>query len=123
MGRCAHAPKKPGPEGVRRTPTATAGSGTRPPEENTMVARSAPGFVLAVVLAVSPGRPRAQEDRCSTLGGPALAVGAPAPRLDVREFVRGLPVAGFEQGTVYVLEFWKVGCPPCRAAIPHLNDL
>ena len=52
-----------------------------------------------------------------------LSVGDPAPKLMVQEFVRGEPVAEFERGKVYVIEFWKCGCPPCRAAIPHLNEL
>jgi thiol-disulfide isomerase/thioredoxin len=88
-----------------------------------MVARSAAGFALAVVLLVSPGLAAAQDDGSYALGGPVLAVGDPAPGLDVQEFVRGQPVAGFARGTVFVVEFWKVGCPPCRVAIPHLNDL
>jgi thiol-disulfide isomerase/thioredoxin len=87
-----------------------------------MVARSTPGLALAVLFALL-GPAAAQDDGRYSLGGPALAVGDSAPGLDVREFVRGQPVAGFERGTVYVVEFWEVGCPPCRAAIPHLNDL
>jgi thiol-disulfide isomerase/thioredoxin/Leucine-rich repeat (LRR) protein len=88
-----------------------------------MDARSALGLALAVVLSAPSGRAVAQDDGSYSLGGPALAVGDPAPGLAVQEFVRGPAVMGFERGTVYVVEFWKVGCPPCRAAIPHLNDL
>jgi protein-L-isoaspartate(D-aspartate) O-methyltransferase len=91
--------------------------------EDVMDARSALGLALAVVLSASSGRAAAQDDGNYTLGGPALAVGDPAPGLAVGQFVRGTAVTGFERGTVYVVEFWKVGCPPCRAAIPHLNDL
>jgi len=66
---------------------------------------------------------RAQEDGHFVLGGPRLTIGDKAPPLRVQEFVRGQPVQPFKPGTTYVLEFWKVGCPPCRAAIPHLNEL
>src|SRR4051812_606632 len=88
-----------------------------------MDARSALGLALAVVLSAPTGRAVAREDGSYSLGGPALAVGDPAPALAVQEFARGPAVRGFEGGTVYVVEFWKVGCPPCRAAIPHLHDL
>ncbi|MCI0360141.1 MAG: redoxin family protein, partial [Planctomycetaceae bacterium] len=88
-----------------------------------MDARSALGLTLAVVLSAPSGHALAQDDGNYSLGGPALAVGDPAPKLAVQEFVRGSAVTEFERGTVYVVEFWKIGCPPCRAAIPHLNEL
>jgi thiol-disulfide isomerase/thioredoxin len=52
-----------------------------------------------------------------------LGVGDPAPKLEVKEFVKGEPVKGLEKGKIYVVEFWATWCGPCRATIPHLTEL
>lgn len=52
-----------------------------------------------------------------------LNVGDPAPRLRVKEFVKGEPVKELTKGNVYVVEFWATWCGPCRATIPHLTEL
>jgi thiol-disulfide isomerase/thioredoxin len=67
----------------------------------------------AVLLAWAAGTAAAQE----------LSVGDPAPRLAVKEFVKGEPVKDLEKGKVYVVEFWATWCGPCRASIPHLTEL
>jgi thiol-disulfide isomerase/thioredoxin len=52
-----------------------------------------------------------------------VSVGDPAPKLEVKEFVKGEPVKGFEKGKTYVVEFWATWCGPCRTSIPHLTEL
>jgi thiol-disulfide isomerase/thioredoxin len=52
-----------------------------------------------------------------------LSIGDPAPKFEVKEFVKGEPVAHLEKGKTYVIEFWATWCGPCKASIPHLTEL
>ncbi len=52
-----------------------------------------------------------------------LSIGDPAPELKVSKWFKGGPVDSFQEGHVYVVEFWATWCPPCKTAIPHLSKL
>ncbi len=56
-------------------------------------------------------------------GNQKLEVGSDAPALAIQEWVKGDKVEAFEEGHVYVIEFWATWCVPCRQSIPHLTEL
>lgn len=49
--------------------------------------------------------------------------GDTAPSLSVEEWIKGEPVSDFQDGTVYLVEFWGTWCSPCVKNIPHLSEL
>ncbi len=51
-----------------------------------------------------------------------LKVGDKAPEFEGK-FIKGEPITSWEPGKLYVIECWATWCGPCKASIPHLNEL
>ena len=52
-----------------------------------------------------------------------LKVGDRAPSLKVYKWIKGEPMASFETGRSYVIDFGATWCIPCAKAIPHLSNI
>lgn len=70
----------------------------------------------------TPGAPAPKEGE-KPKAEATLKEGAPAPAIQMTEWIKGSPVTGFERGKVYIVEFWATWCPPCRDSIPHLTEI
>ena len=57
-----------------------------------------------------------------------LTIGSKAPPIDIEHWVsdgkgKFKHIEKFEEGKVYVVEFWATWCGPCIAAMPHISEL
>ncbi|AMA61560.1 alkyl hydroperoxide reductase [Bradyrhizobium sp. CCGE-LA001] len=52
-----------------------------------------------------------------------LGLGSKAPPIKVESWLRGQPLASFQRGRVYIVDFWATWCGPCVAALPPLTKL
>ena len=79
------------------------------------------GVAVAVLAGAQPEQPadlwRASEHV------PTLAVGDPAPPLQIDHWLRGEPVESFEPGHIYVVDFWATWCGSCISGFPELAEL
>ncbi len=52
-----------------------------------------------------------------------IGPGSPAPKLEIKTWVKGEPIKAFKPNEVYVVEFWATWCGPCLESIPHITEL
>ncbi|MER9831218.1 TlpA family protein disulfide reductase [Mesorhizobium sp. M0134] len=52
-----------------------------------------------------------------------LRMGSPAPSIKVEDWLRGEPLANFQPGKVYIVEFWATWCELCAAEMLDLMQL
>jgi thiol-disulfide isomerase/thioredoxin len=55
--------------------------------------------------------------------GISLTISDPAPQLSIGKWMKGEPFESFQDGQVYVVEFWATWCGPCRVSMPHISQL
>lgn len=87
-------------------------------------------FIGTAALSIAiTGQPlaQAQKNDATTPGEQVkiepLTVGDPARPIEIAHWLKGKQVEQWEDGQVYVLEFWATWCVQCRASIPHLSEL
>jgi len=75
-------------------------------------------LVMAIALGVSVSG--------TAFGNPedsVLNVGDKIPELKYGKWLKGTPVKQYENGRLYIFEFWATWCGPCRQAMPHLSEV
>lgn len=75
------------------------------------------------VLKADPEASKAQTE--STDAGKSFNVGDKLPLESLQKmlWIQGEPLKSWTPGDIYLFEAWGTWCPPCIAAIPHMNDL
>ena len=70
----------------------------------------------------SPATRQAADDGQMSRGRPGTA-GSPAPDLELERLDGGTLDLASLRGKVVLVDFWDTWCPPCRAAMPQLQEL
>jgi len=77
-------------------------------------------LALPLAMAVAATAYAGDEDKDTGL---KLNVGDKAPEIDVAHWIKGDAITEFEEGNIYVVEFWATWCGPCKASMPHISEI
>jgi len=102
---------------------------TQPADVVGIVSSQAPGTRLGIALK-RRGADRLIAVTLGARGAPEEIlrqsfIGEPAPDLAELRIAKGslVPTLAAQRGHVLLIEFWAADCMPCRALIPHMNQL
>jgi peroxiredoxin len=101
---------------TRAGPAAAAGIHTNPGGDTIMTRnpRILPAL-LALLLLAAAG--------CGDTPETGSAVGNLAPAFDLENVAGGRLTLAELEGKAVLIDFWDTWCPPCREAMPHLQEL
>ncbi|WP_316835409.1 redoxin family protein [Pedobacter nutrimenti] len=54
---------------------------------------------------------------------PSFGMGSEVSEYPKVQWIQGDPVTRFDKDKIYIVECWATWCGPCKAAIPHVNQL
>lgn len=83
------------------------------------------GALLVILLVLGAGC--GSRDDSGTMGGATVAAtaakGSPAPDFNLEKVGGGRIRLADLRGQAVIVDFWDTWCPPCRKALPHLQEL